>query len=106
MGQPRTKINPKILKSMRMEAGLTQRELGERIGISRETVCAIETGKPYSLETIEAQVISAWHLTCKQNAKSETKQRLLQNILKYFGFSEEMLKKYAKSINNKNHSDN
>ena len=33
------------VKSLREERGLTQKELGERVGVSRQAINAIETGK-------------------------------------------------------------
>lgn len=33
------------LKYLREELGLTQKELGERVGVSRQAINAIETGK-------------------------------------------------------------
>ena len=33
------------IKELRERAGLTQKELGERVGVSRQAINAIETGK-------------------------------------------------------------
>lgn len=33
------------VKRLREESGLTQKELGERVGVSRQAINAIETGK-------------------------------------------------------------
>jgi DNA-binding XRE family transcriptional regulator len=87
----RSKINVALLKAMRKEAGLTQKELGDSIGISRETVSAIENEKPETINSLEADVISAWHLTCQQRVSSDTGAEFLGHIMKYFGFSEQNL---------------
>ncbi|TDF37478.1 helix-turn-helix domain-containing protein [Alteromonadaceae bacterium M269] len=94
----RTKINVALLKAMRKEAGLTQKELASRIGISRETVSAIENEKPETINSIEAEVVSAWHITCQQRVSSDTGAEFLGHIMKYFGFSEQNIINMAKKL--------
>ncbi len=83
---------------MRKEADLTQKELANRIGISRETVSAIERQVPETINSLEADVIAAWHIACQQNAKSDTRMEFLGHIVKYFGFSEQNLIKMVKQL--------
>lgn len=94
----RTKINVALLKAMRKEANLTQRELATRIGISRETVSAIENEKPETINSIEAEVVSAWHIACQQSVSSDTGAEFLGHIMKYFGFSEQNLINMVKKL--------
>ena len=36
-----------VIKELRQKQGMTQKELGERCGISDQAICNIETGKTY-----------------------------------------------------------
>jgi HTH-type transcriptional regulator/antitoxin HipB len=101
----RTKIDVTLLRNMRKEAGFTQKELAARIGISRETVSAIETGKPETLNSIEAEVISTWHIICRQGVTPDTGIEFLSHIIKYFGFSEQNLIKMVKQLSGSNKQD-
>lgn len=94
----RTKINGTLLKAMRKEAGFTQKDLALRIGISRETVSAIENERPESINSMETEVVSAWHITCKQGVSSDTGTEFFGHMMKYFGFSEQNLINMVKKI--------
>jgi DNA-binding XRE family transcriptional regulator len=98
MAKPRKKIDIALLKSLRQEAGLTQKELGDAIGISRETISAIENEKPETINSLEADVVAAWNLTCQQRASADTSLLFLGDIIKYFGFSEQNLIKMVKQL--------
>ena len=89
----RKKINIALLKSLRQEAGLTQKQLGARIGISRETVSAIEREVPETINSLEAEVISRWYSACELGSNDSTQVEFLGHIIKYFGFSEQKLAK-------------
>lgn len=41
----RSGVLKNIVKELREVAGLTQKELGEKVGVSRQAINAIETGK-------------------------------------------------------------
>ena len=56
----RTKISGLLLRELRKEAQLTQNDPATRIGISRETVSAIENDKRETIEALGAEVISKW----------------------------------------------
>ncbi|MEP0356877.1 helix-turn-helix transcriptional regulator [Paraglaciecola sp.] len=75
------------LKSLRKEAGFTQEELASRIGISRETVSAIENEKPETMESIGVSVISKWWSTCRQTASAQTRESFFSTVMDYFGFN-------------------
>ena len=94
----RTKISGPLLRELRKEAELTQEQLASRIGISRETVSAIETDKRESIEAIGAEVISRWHIICAQRASAATQNKFFQHVMKYFGFSEQNVFNMAKDL--------
>lgn len=94
----KTKISGPLLRTLRQEAGYTQEALGKRVGISRETVSAIENEKPGSLNSIGAEVISMWYILCRQGATDHTQNRFFAHMMKYFGFSEKTLINTAKSL--------
>jgi DNA-binding XRE family transcriptional regulator len=94
----RTKISGLLLRELRKEAELTQHELAVRIGISRETVSAIENDKRESIEAIGAEVISKWNMICAQRASAATQSKFFQHIIKYFGFSEQNISNMAKDL--------
>jgi DNA-binding XRE family transcriptional regulator len=95
----RTKISGPLLRELRKEAQLTQNELAVRIGISRETVSAIENDKRETIEAIGAEVISKWHMICAQSASSATCNKFFQHVMQYFGFSQQHLADMAKDVN-------
>ncbi|WP_293747090.1 helix-turn-helix transcriptional regulator [uncultured Paraglaciecola sp.] len=94
----RTKISGLLLRELRKEAELTQHDLAARIGISRETVSAIENDKRETIEAIGAEVISKWHMICAQRASSATRNKFFGHVMKYFGFSDQHLVNMAKDI--------
>lgn len=94
----RTKISGVLLRELRKEASLTQVDLAMRIGISRETVSAIENDKRESIEAIGAEVISKWHMICGQRASATTNNKFFEHVMKYFGFSEQHLVNMANDI--------
>lgn len=94
----RTKISGPLLRTLRLEAGYTQEELGKRVGISRETVSAIENEKPETINSIGAEVISTWYIVCRHDATSQTQNKFFDHVMKYFGFSEQILINMAKYL--------
>lgn len=94
----RTKISGLLLRELRKEADLTQQDLATRIGISRETVSAIENDKRETIEAIGAEVISKWHIICAQRASAATRNKFFQHVMQYFGFSDQHLVNTTKEI--------
>ncbi len=68
------------LKSLRKEAGISQAALGERIGLSRETIIAIEKLHPGSVDTLEFNIVRKWYLACLAKASSETIEKFKHNV--------------------------
>ncbi|MCC2616694.1 helix-turn-helix domain-containing protein [Aestuariibacter halophilus] len=75
------------LRALRKESGYTQEELAVRIGISRETVSAIENEKPETMNSIGVEVISKWWSVCRQKASEQTRQSFFSTVMDYFGFT-------------------
>ena len=101
----RTKVSGALLRTMRKEAGLTQDQLRIRLGISRETVSAIENEKCETINSIEVEVVSKWHIVCKQRVSSDTETEFFGHLMKYFGFSEQNLINMAKKLSGSNKQD-
>ena len=83
----RRKFSGAQLKALRKESGYTQEELANRIGISRETVSAIENDKPETMNNIGVEVISKWWTTCRQKASAQTRESFFSSVMDYFGFN-------------------
>jgi DNA-binding XRE family transcriptional regulator len=101
----RTKISGPLLRELRKEAELTQHDLAARIGISRETVSAIENDKPETIEAIGAEVISKWHIICAQRASAATRNKFFDHVMKYFGFSDQHLTNFSDELSKSDKQD-
>lgn len=62
-------IDGQKLQKLRNEVGLTQEELGNRLGISRETVVAIENNYPGTIENLSFTIVEAWTRTCRSKSR-------------------------------------
>lgn len=74
------------LRRMRREAGYTQQELANLLGVARETVIAIEKKKPGTLKTLELNLIKQWWDACDSKANASTMQNFKQGLINFFGF--------------------
>jgi len=72
------------LKSLRKEAGLTQKELASRIGLSRETIVAIENEYVGSIDKLSIEVVNAWWSVCRRTVSAKTKESFKSQILRFF----------------------
>jgi DNA-binding XRE family transcriptional regulator len=82
----KNKINIQLLKMMRKESGLTQNDLALRLGVSRETVSAIENEKPETISVLSIDLIEKWWRICGQSSSSNIKYEFMQNIFQFFNF--------------------
>jgi HTH-type transcriptional regulator/antitoxin HipB len=82
---------PVILRSLRKEAGYTQGEIAQRLGLSRETVSAIENNKPETMRTLQIEVVKKWWSVCRCKAKAETRALFVQQIVGYFKFASDRI---------------
>lgn len=53
------------LKAMRIEAGFTQKDLGKEIGLSRETVVAIERKHEATIQALKMNTVQLWFTACR-----------------------------------------
>lgn len=81
-------FDPKILRQMRREAGLYQKDLAEALGVSRETVLHIEKGKVSSVRSLELSTIRQWYLICADNTSPTTKKNFTKQVLEYLMISD------------------
>lgn len=80
-------FNPERLRNIRKEAGITQKQLGEKLGLSRETVLHIENGAPGSIDSLEIHVIKKWYNHCEDNISKPTKDDWAIYIKSFFNIS-------------------
>ena len=83
----RRKFSGVQLKALRKDSGYTQEELAGRIGISRETVSAIENDKPETMNNIAVELISRWWVICRQGASAQTRESFFSTVMDYFDFN-------------------
>lgn len=81
-------FDPKILRQMRREAELYQKDLAEALGVSRETVLHIEKGKKSSVRSLELSLIRRWYLICAENTSPTTKKNFAKQVMDYLMISE------------------
>lgn len=61
------------MKTLREEKGLTQIQISEALGISRETVIAIEKSHAQTISTIEYPLMRDWFRLCADRASTVTR---------------------------------
>jgi HTH-type transcriptional regulator/antitoxin HipB len=84
MTEPVAQTEGQILKSLRIGAGLSQKSLAELIGISRETVVAIEGDYPETINALKLKVIKKWYDTCGAKSNAAAKKGLKSYLAKMF----------------------
>ena len=82
-------MNTHNLKTARLEAGFTQKGLGSAIGISRETVVAIENNSIGSVAALRLEVVKNWLDACRAGNGNErianvTHDAIKADLIKYF----------------------
>ena len=73
------------LKNLRKEAGFTQKELATKIGVSRETVVAIENEHPRTIDSLSLEVVNSWWLTCRKSVSESSQLSFKVQVMKFFG---------------------
>ncbi|WP_338294474.1 helix-turn-helix transcriptional regulator [Planctobacterium marinum] len=79
----RNNFDGEVLRDMRKEAGFTQQDLARRVGISRETVIAIEKNKRGTIDTIELDVLKNWQKLCRNYVSKPTREKVINYIKSY-----------------------
>lgn len=82
----RQKFNGSVLRALRKDSPYSQFELAELLGISRETVSAIENDKIGTIDNISIDLIRRWYEVCEEHSESATKFNFMVFITKFFGF--------------------
>jgi transcriptional regulator with XRE-family HTH domain len=82
----RHKFDGKLLKALRKTTPYSQLQMSEFLGVSRETISAIENEKQGTIENISIDTIRRWHEICEQYVDAETEFSFRVFITKYFGF--------------------
>jgi len=77
----------KQLKQLRTEAGFTQKQLSELIGVSRETVVAIENEYPGSINKLGLELVNTWWSVCRKGASADTRKSFKQHVVSFFNLS-------------------
>ena len=80
---PTQPFSGKFLRDIRKEAQLTQRELAQRINISRETIIAIEKEHPGTIHTIQLETLKRWWRVCDTRISSQTRLRFTTYVKKF-----------------------
>lgn len=76
----------KRLRELRRATPLTQDQWGTLLGISRETVSAIENEKPETIRMISAELVAKWFEYSAIYLKKEEKKSFEEYIMQFFGF--------------------
>jgi DNA-binding XRE family transcriptional regulator len=82
----RKKFDGKLLQAQRKKTPFSQEEFGVIIGVSRETVSAIENEKQGTIENISMEIVRKWHEACENYVDSQEKLTFKHYIFQYFGF--------------------
>lgn len=81
----RSKFDGQELKKLRKCTPYTQEELAHKVGISRETVNAIENNRIETMSVINVEVILKWKSICETYLDASRKSAFKEYIMKYFG---------------------
>lgn len=88
MYRRRKTFNGEALRALRKDAGLTQEDLAFKVGLSRETVSAIENNKPGTIDSIGLEVLDKWHRIClSMQGRESADSNFMDEVFRYFGFS-------------------
>jgi DNA-binding XRE family transcriptional regulator len=84
----RRKFSGRHLRVMRQEAGFTQKQMARRLGISRETVVAIENEYPSAIGSLEIQLMTEWWQICRPLIQEDTRKSFIAYMAGFFGITE------------------
>lgn len=88
-GSKRPRINGEKLRQLRKDANLTQEALGRRIGLSRETISAIENDREETLRAFPVDTLIDWVQTCttarrQRTQANESKKSFIEYMVSLF----------------------
>lgn len=77
----------KKLKEMRKESGLTQAELAVRLGVSRETVIAIEKEHPGTIDSLAVGTLKQWWKVCNQRISQQSRNDFIEYVKNFLNIA-------------------
>jgi len=80
-----THFSGRELKNLRKEAGFTQKVLASKIGISRETVIAIENEHPKTIDSLSLEVVNSWWVACRKSVSESSQLSFKAQVMNFFG---------------------
>lgn len=81
----RRQFSGKQLKTMRLQAGFTQQQLAKRLGISRETLSAIENEQPNAIHALKVELVTRWWHACRVLLPAESRTSFKAYLKAFFG---------------------
>ena len=69
------------LKKLRVDAKITQQEMADKLGLSRETIIAIEKNQSGSIEKLAIEHVNIWGRFCRSRVTA-SRYQLWLNYLK------------------------
>lgn len=71
------------LKQVRISAGYTQKELAALLGISRETISAVENNKKNTMDSFPAQKMTDWFNACASKSSQANNDMFIHTWLRF-----------------------
>lgn len=76
-------LSPEKLKYLRQLHNLSQKEIGDELGISKNYICMIENRKhTFSKEQHDRYVAAVYKVSAKKNKQKENVEEILQEVEK------------------------
>lgn len=79
-----THFSGRELRRLRQESGYTQKTMARRLGVSRETVVALENEYPSAIGSVEARLIQKWFQITRNLVEAQTRKSFMAYVVKYF----------------------
>ena len=72
------------LRRLRQEADLSQKDMAIRLGLSRESIVAIENAHPRAMNNLKLIVVSRWFNICRAAVKASTREHFIDQLKRFF----------------------
>ncbi|WJG08068.1 helix-turn-helix domain-containing protein [Aliiglaciecola sp. LCG003] len=82
----RKKFEGTVLRELRKKSGFTQEEWAQKVGLSRETISAIENNKPGTIEHLSMEVMRKMYEISSSRIDDAHKHSFMEKVICYFGF--------------------
>ena len=80
-------FNGETLKRARKNAGLTQQQIAQRVGVSRQTVNKIENNQVDAVRALKLITVQRWHSACRVLMTREERQTFADSLRNFFHIS-------------------